>query len=156
DYKAKAAEYRAKLVETAIEVDDAAVESYLEGKEPDEATLIRCIRKGTIGGAYVPVLCGSAFKNKGVQPLRDGVVDFLPAPTDVPDVVGTKVDSDEVLTRKSSDDEPFAGLAFKIMTDPFVGSLTFVRVYSGVLNSGTPVLNTVKGDRERVGRMLQM
>jgi elongation factor G len=104
----------------------------------------------------VPVLCGSAFKNKGVQPLLDAVVDFLPAPTDVPDVTGTKVDSDEPMTRKSSDDEPFAGLAFKIMTDPFVGSLTFVRVYSGVLNASGSVLNTVKGDRERVGRMLQM
>ncbi len=155
-YREKAAEYRGKLVETAIEVDDVAVEAYLEGKEPDEETLRRCIRKGAIAGAFVPVLCGSAFKNKGVQPLLDAVVDFLPAPTDVPDVVGTRVDSDEKLTRKSSDDEPFAGLAFKIMTDPFVGSLTFVRIYSGVLNSGAQVLNTVKGDRERVGRMLQM
>jgi elongation factor G len=156
DYKEKAAEYRAKLVETAIEVDDGAMEAYLDGKEPDEATLIRCIRKGTIAATFVPVLCGSAFKNKGVQPLLDAVVDFLPSPTDVPDVAGTKVDSEDKLTRKSSDDEPFAGLAFKIMTDPFVGSLTFVRVYSGVLNTATQVLNTVKGDRERVGRMLQM
>jgi elongation factor G len=155
-HKEKAAEARAKLVETAVEVEDAALEAYLEGHEPDEETLKRCIRKGAIGGAFVPVLCGSAFKNKGVQPLLDAVVDFLPAPTDVPDVAGTKVDSDEKLTRKSSDDEPLAGLAFKIMTDPFVGSLTFVRIYSGVLNSGTQVLNTVKGDRERVGRMLQM
>ena len=154
--KDKAAEYRAKLVETAVEVDDAVMEAYLEGNEPDEATLRRCIRKGAITSTFVPVLCGSAFKNKGVQPLLDAVVDFLPAPTDVPDVTGTKLDSDEPLTRKSSDDEPFSGLAFKIMTDPFVGSLTFVRVYSGVLNASGMVMNTVKGDRERVGRMLQM
>ncbi len=154
--KATAAEYRAKLVETAVEVDDAVTEAYLEGNEPDEATLRRCIRKGAISSTFVPVLCGSAFKNKGVQPLLDAVVDFLPAPTDVADVTGTKVDSDEPLTRKSSDDEPFSGLAFKIMTDPFVGSLTFVRVYSGVLNASGMVMNTVKGDRERVGRMLQM
>src|SRR5262249_8348003 len=155
-YQAKAAEYHAKLMEAAVEIDDAAVEAYLDGIEPDLETLTRCIRKGTISSSFVPVLCGSAFKNKGVQPLLDAVVDFLPAPTDVPDVVGTKVDSDDKLTRRSSDDEPFAGLAFKIMTDPFVGSLTFVRVYSGVLNSGSQILNTVKGDRERVGRMLQM
>jgi elongation factor G len=154
--KDRAAEYRAKLVETAVEVDDAVTEAYLEGNEPDEATLRRCIRKGAITSTFVPVLCGSAFKNKGVQPLLDAVVDFLPAPTDVPDVTGTKLDSDEPLTRKSSDDEPFSGLAFKIMTDPFVGSLTFVRVYSGVLTASGMVMNTVKGDRERVGRMLQM
>jgi elongation factor G len=140
----------------AVEVDDAALEAYLEGNEPDEETLRRCIRKGAIGSLFVPILCGSAFKNKGVQPLLDAVVDFLPAPTDVAAVIGTKVDSDEELSRKSSDDEPFAGLAFKIMTDPFVGSLTFVRVYSGVLASASQVMNTVKGDKERVGRMLQM
>jgi elongation factor G len=114
------------------------------------------MRKGAIGSLFVPILCRSAFKNKGVQPLLDAVVDFLPAPTDVAAVIGTKVDSDEELSRKSSDDEPFAGLAFKIMTDPFVGSLTFVRVYSGVLASASQVMNTVKGDKERVGRMLQM
>ncbi len=140
----------------AVEVDDAALEAYLEGNEPDEETLRRCIRKGAIGSLFVPILCGSAFKNKGVQPLLDAVVDFLPAPTDVAAVIGTKVDSDEELSRKSSDDEPFAGLAFKIMTDPFVGSLTFVRVYSGVLATASQVMNTVKGDKERVGRMLQM
>ncbi|MEA2779064.1 MAG: elongation factor [Rhodospirillaceae bacterium] len=157
EYQEKAAEYHARLVEMAIEVDDAVVEAYLEGNEPDEATLKRCIRKGAIAGTFVPVLCGSAFKNKGVQPLLDAVVDYLPAPTDVPAVVGTKVDSDEeTLTRHSSDDEPLAGLAFKIMTDPFVGSLTFVRIYSGILTAGSQILNTVKGDRERVGRMLQM
>jgi elongation factor G len=156
DMADQAAEYRSKLVELAVEQDDSAMEAYLEGNEPDVETLKRCIRKGTIGGAFVPVLCGSAFKNKGVQPMLDAVVDFLPAPTDVPDIQGVKPESDEQMTRKSSDDEPFAGLAFKIMTDPFVGSLTFVRVYSGVLNAGTQVLNTVKDQKERVGRMLQM
>jgi elongation factor G len=156
DLKEKAAEYRAKLIEMAVEVDDEVMEAYLEGKEPDEETLKRCIRRGAVTSTFVPVLCGSAFKNKGVQPLLDAVVDYLPAPTDVADVTGSKVDSDDPLVRKSSDDEPFAGLAFKIMTDPYVGSLTFVRVYSGVLAAGGQVLNTIKGDRERVGRMLQM
>src|SRR6185437_32727 len=129
---------------------------YLGGTEPDAETLRRCIRKGTISYAFVPVICGSAFKNKGVQPLLDAVVEYLPAPTDVAAVEGTKMGSDEPIVRKCSDDEPFAGLAFKIMTDPFVGSLTFVRIYSGVLSSGTQVLNTVKDHRERIGRMLLM
>ncbi len=154
--KAEADKQRERLVELAVETDDTAMEAYLEGNMPDEATLIRCIRKGTIGGHFVPVLCGSAFKNKGVQPLLDAVVDYLPAPTDVPAIMGTKVDSEETVIRKSSDDEPLSALAFKIMTDPFVGSLTFVRIYSGVLPTATQVLNTVKGDKERVGRMLQM
>ena len=156
EMKAEADKFRERLVELAVETDDTAMEAYLEGNMPDEATLIKCIRKGTIGGNFVPVLCGSAFKNKGVQALLDAVVDYLPAPTDVPSIIGTKVDSDEQIIRKSSDDEPFSGLAFKIMTDPFVGSLTFVRVYSGVLPTATQVMNTVKGDKERVGRMLQM
>jgi elongation factor G len=156
ELKAQAAEYRHKLVEMAVEMDDAAMEAYLEGKEPDEATLKRLIRKGTVTSTFVPVLCGAAFKNKGVQPMLDGVVDFLPAPTDVAAVTGTKPGSDEEEVRKCSDDEPFAGLAFKIMNDPFVGSITFVRVYSGILQSGTSILNTVKDDRERVGRMLLM
>ena len=156
DLKEKAQEYHDKIVEYAVEMDDAAMEGYLEGKEPDVDTLKKLIRKGTIAGAFVPVLCGSAFKNKGVQPMLDAVVDFLPSPLDVPDVKGLEVDGDKELSRKSSDDEPFSGLAFKIMTDPFVGSLTFVRVYSGVLNTATQVMNTVKGDKERVGRMLQM
>ena len=151
-----AAEYRHKLLELAVEQDDAAMEAYLEGNEPDPETLKRCIRKGTLNGAFVPVLCGSAFKNKGVQPMLDAVVDFLPAPTDVPAIQGVKPGTDEPVARRSSDDEPFAGLAFKIMTDPFVGSLTFVRLYSGVLNAGTQVYNTVKDQKERVGRMLQM
>jgi elongation factor G len=152
----QAAEYREKLVETAVEQDDDAMEAYLEGNEPDEATLKACIRKGTIASAFVPVLCGSAFKNKGVQPLLDAVVDFLPSPTEVPAIRGVKAGTEEEIERKSSDDEPFAGLAFKIMTDPFVGSLTFVRIYSGILNSGSSVMNTVKEKRERVGRMLLM
>jgi elongation factor G len=151
-----AAEYRHKLLEVVVEEDDAALEAYLAGKEPDEATLIRCIRRGTVAFHFVPVLCGSAFKNKGVQPLLDGVVDFLPAPTDVPAIKGVKMGTDEPIVRHASDDEPFAGLAFKIMTDPFVGSLTFVRVYSGVLQSGTQMLNSVKDNKERIGRMLQM
>ncbi|HTO80653.1 MAG TPA: elongation factor G [Methylomirabilota bacterium] len=156
DMKDQAEEYRHKLVEMAVELDDAAMEAYLDGKEPDEATLKRLIRKGAISSTFVPVLCGAAFKNKGVQPMLDAVVDFLPAPTDVAAVTGTKPGSDEEEVRKCSDDEPFSGLAFKIMTDPFVGSLTFVRVYSGVLQTGTSILNTVKDDRERVGRMLLM
>ena len=152
----QAAEYREKLVETAVEQDDQAMEAYLEGNEPDEATLKRCIRAGTCSLAFVPVLNGTAFKNKGVQPLLDAVVDFMPSPTDVPDVRGVKPDSDEPVTRKSADDAPMAALAFKVMTDPFVGSLTFVRVYSGVLQGGTQVLNSVKDSKERVGRMLLM
>jgi elongation factor G len=154
--QAQAAEWRAKLVETAVEQDDELLEAYLGGTEPDEAGLRRCIRKGTISYAFVPVLCGSAFKNKGVQPLLDAVVDYLPSPLDVPPVEGVKMGTDEPITRTASDDEPFSGLAFKIMTDPFVGSLTFVRVYSGVLATGTTVLNSVKDNRERIGRMLQM
>jgi elongation factor G len=152
----QAKEYRQKLVEMAVEQDDAALEAYLGGQEPDEATLVRCIRKGTVAFNFVPVLCGSAFKNKGVQPLLDAVIDYLPAPTDVAAIKGVKMDSDEPVTRKCSDDEPFAALAFKIMTDPFVGSLTFVRIYSGVLPSGSQVLNSVKDSKERIGRMLQM
>jgi len=157
DLKEQAAEYRTKLIEMAVEQDDAALEKYLGGEEPDYDTLIKCIRKGTISYAFVPVLCGSAFKNKGVQPMLDAVVNYLPAPTDVPDVKGVKPGSDEVVTLPSSDDAPLSVLAFKIMTDPFVGSLTFARVYSGVLESGTGVINTTKDDRrERIGRMLLM
>ncbi len=153
--KEEAAGWHERLVEMAVEQDDSAMEAYLEGNPPDIETLKRCIRKGTIAGAFVPVICGSAFKNKGVQPMLDAVVDFLPSPTEVPDVRGVDRNGNEVV-RRSSDDEPLAALAFKIMTDPFVGSLTFVRIYSGVLQSGTQVLNTVKDQRERVGRMLQM
>ncbi|HJM51677.1 MAG TPA: elongation factor G [Alphaproteobacteria bacterium] len=144
------------LVEVAVELDDSVMESYLEGQEPDPDTLRRCIRLGTISGAFVPVFCGSAFKNKGVQPLLDALIDYLPAPTDVPAVKGLSADDDSAIVRQSDDDEPFSGLAFKVMTDPFVGSLTFVRIYSGVVDSGSSVLNPVKGKRERVGRMLLM
>ncbi len=151
-----AAEWREKLVELAVEQDDAAMEAYLEGNEPDAATLEACIRQGTLSGTFVPVLCGSAFKNKGVQPLLDAVVAYMPSPLDVPSIKGVKMGSDEAIERNSSDDEPFAALAFKIMTDPFVGSLTFVRIYSGVLESGQSLLNSVKDRRERVGRMLAM
>jgi elongation factor G len=156
EYKEKAEEYHHELVELCVELDETVMEAYLNGKQPDAETLKRLIRKGTNNGAFVPVLCGSAFKNKGVQPMLDAVVDFLPSPLDVPDMKGLEVDGDTEMTRKADDAEPFSGLAFKIMTDPFVGSLTFVRVYSGVLASSTQVLNSVKGDRERVGRMLQM
>ncbi len=152
----KANEYRAKLIEAAVEMDDAAMESYLEGKEPDLATLKKCIRKGTIAFKIVPMMCGSAFKNKGVQPLLDAVVDYLPGPLDVGAVQGKKVDSDELDSRPCSDDAPFSALAFKIMNDPFVGSLTFARIYSGKLEAGTYVLNSVKDNKERIGRMLLM
>ena len=156
DLADQAAEYRKQLVETALEQDDAALEAYLEGQEPDEETLNKCIRSGTIAGDFVPVLLGSAFKNKGVQPLLDAVISYLPSPTDVPAIKGIKVDSEEEIERKSSDDEFFSALAFKIMNDSFVGSLTFIRIYSGVLEAGTSIMNTVKGKRERVGRMLLM
>jgi elongation factor G len=152
----EAEEYRAKLVELAVEFDDVVLEAYLDGTEPDIDTLKACIRKGTCSGALVPVLCGSAFKNKGVQPLLDAIVAYLPAPTDVPAIMGIKPDSDEQVSRNSADDEPFAALAFKVMTDPFVGSLTFVRVYSGVVQTGDSIMNPIKGKRERVGRMLLM
>lgn len=152
-----ATEYRNQMIETIVELDDDAMEKYLEGEEPDEKTIKRLIRKGTISISFVPVLCGSAFKNKGVQPLLDAVVDYLPSPVDLPPMKGTDVDDPEVtLERRASDDEPFAGLAFKIMTDPFVGSLTFVRVYSGVLTAGSYVLNSNKGKKERIGRLLRM
>lgn len=156
DMKEKAEEYHARLVEMCVELDDQVMQAYLDGKQPDVDTLKKLIRKGTNNGNFVPVLCGSAFKNKGVQPMLDAVVDFLPSPLDVPDMKGVAVDSDAELTRKSSDEEAFSGLAFKIMTDPFVGSITFVRIYSGILNSATTVLNTVKEEKERVGRMLLM
>ena len=151
-----AAEYRHKMIELAVEQDDVALEAYLGGEEPSIETLKKCIRKGTIDFAFVPVLCGSAFKNKGVQPMLDAVVDFLPAPTDIPNIMGIKPDTDIQEERHTDDAAPFAALAFKIMTDPFVGSLTFVRVYSGTITSGSYILNSVKGDRERVGRMLLM
>ena len=147
---------RESLVLAAVEHDDAALEAFLEGEEPDAAALRRCVRKGALAGAFVPVLNGSAFKNKGVQPLLDSVVDYLPAPSDVAAVEGVAPKSDEPVSRASADDEPFSALAFKIMNDKYVGSLTFARVYSGVLESGSAVVNTIKGKRERIGRMLAM
>ena len=155
DMADEAAEYRNKLIELAVEQDDDAMEAYLEGNEPDVATLKQLIRKGTLAQAFVPVCCGSAFKNKGVQPLLDAVVDYLPSPLDIPDVQGVKVDSDEKDSRPAEDTAPFSALAFKVMNDPFVGSLTFIRIYSGTLSKGT-YLNSVKGKKEKVGRILEM
>ncbi len=155
DLKDKAQEYRERLIELAVEQDDDAMEAYLEGNEPDVATLKKLIRKGTLDQKFVPVLCGSAFKNKGVQPLLDAVVDYLPSPLDVPAIKGVLPDTDTEDTRPSSDEAPFSALAFKIMNDPFVGTLTFARIYSGVLEKGT-VLNSVKDKKEKIGRMLLM
>ncbi len=147
---------REKMLETAVEMDDAVMEAYLAGTEPTEAQLKECIRRGTVKFKFVPVLNGAAFKNKGVQPMLDAVVDFLPSPLDIPAVKGHKMDSEEEIERKADDNEKFSALAFKIMSDPFVGSLTFARIYSGKLESGSYVMNTVKDKRERVGRMLLM
>ena len=155
DMIGQAKEYREKLIEAAVELDDDAMAAYLEGKEPDEATLKRLIRKAVITGAFFPVLCGSAFKNKGVQPLLDAVVDFLPSPLDVPPIKGIDSKGNEVV-RKPADSEPLAMLAFKIMDDPFVGTITFCRIYSGRLESGTGVINSTKDRKERIGRMLLM
>lgn len=157
DLQDLAAEYRTLLIDTISDLDDAVMEAYLEGVEPDEKTIKELVRKGAISGVFVPVMCGSAFKNKGVQPLLDAVVDYLPSPLDVPPMHGTDPDDPEVtIARPPSDDEPFAGLAFKIMSDSFVGSLTFVRVYAGKLTAGSYVLNANKGKRERIGRLLEM
>lgn len=152
----QAREYRTAMLDKAVELDDAIMEKYLEGAELTEDEIKACIRKGAISGAFVPVICGSAFKNKGVQPLLDGVVDYLPSPLDIPDTkaIDGKTGGDKAIA--NSVDGPFAALAFKIMNDPFVGSLTFIRVYSGKLLAGSTVLNAVKGEKERVGRMLLM
>jgi elongation factor G len=155
DLADEAAIYRSELIELAVEQDDDAMEAYLEGTEPDVATLKALIRKGTLNQSFVPVCCGSAFKNKGVQPLLDAVVDYLPSPLDIPDVQGVKMDSDESDSRPATDEAPFSALAFKVMNDPFVGSLTFIRIYSGQLAKGT-YLNSVKDKKEKVGRMLEM
>jgi elongation factor G len=152
----KAEEYREKLIETAVEVDEAAMEAYLEGTLPTNDELRALIRKGTIAVQFHPVLCSTAFKNKGIQPVLDAVVDYLPAPNEVPAIKGIDVKTEEETTRESSDEAPLSLLAFKIMNDPFVGSLTFARIYSGKLTKGTSLENTVKGKRERIGRMLQM
>ena len=155
DLKDLADEWHSNLVEKICELDDDLLEKYLEGEEPSIDEMKKALRKGTIACEAVPVYCGSAYKNKGVQKLLDGVVEYMPAPTDIPDITGTDEEGNEVV-RKSSDDEPFAALAFKIMTDPFVGKLAFFRVYSGTMNSGSYVLNATKQKKERVGRIVQM
>src|SRR6187549_563486 len=157
----QAKEYREKMVEAAVELDDEALTAFLDGKEPDEATLKRLIRKAVLTGAFYPVLCGSAFKNKGVQPLLDAVVDYLPSPVDVPAIKGINPNKgpdapDRIEERPARDDAPFAALGFKIMTDPFVGQLTFIRVYSGVLTAGSTIFNSTKQKSERIGRLLKM
>ena len=156
EYLEQAQEYREKLVEAVAETDEDLMMKYLEGEEITNEELKAAIRKATINVEFFPVLCGSAFKNKGVQLMLDAVIDYLPSPLDIPAIKGINPDTEEEETRPASDEEPFAALAFKIMTDPFVGRLTFFRVYSGVLNSGSYVLNTSKGKRERIGRILQM
>jgi elongation factor G len=156
DLKDAAAAARMDLIEMAVEQDDAVMEAYLSGEEPDTATLKKLIRKGTLNFSFVPVLCGSAFKNKGVQPLLDAVVDYLPSPLDVPPIKGVKLDGVTEDSRPADDNAPFAALAFKIMNDPFVGTLTFARIYSGKLETASQVLNSVKDKKEKVGRMLLM
>ncbi|MGV0879548.1 elongation factor G [Martelella sp. FLE1502] len=156
DMKEKAEEYRELMIETIVDIDEEAMEAYLEGNMPDNDKIRELIRKGTINVEFFPMLCGSAFKNKGVQPLLDAVVDFLPSPVEIPAIKGIDVKTEAEISRKADDNEPLSMLAFKIMNDPFVGSLTFCRVYSGTLEKGSGVMNTVKEKRERVGRMLQM
>ena len=152
----KANEARQYLIDNAVELDDEAMEAYLEGNEPSEETIKKCIRKAVLTGAFYPILCGSAFKNKGVQTLLDAVVDYLPSPVDIPATPGIDFKTEEPVTRKASDDEPLSVLAFKIMDDPFVGSLTFCRLYSGKMETGQSLLNSTRDKKERVGRMLLM
>jgi elongation factor G len=152
----KANEARQYLIDNAVELDDEAMEAYLEGTEPSTEVLKKCIRKAVLTGAFYPILCGSAFKNKGVQTLLDAVVDYLPSPLDIPPTPGIDFKTEEPIVRKASDDEPLSVLAFKIMDDPFVGSLTFCRLYSGKMETGMNLLNSSRDKRERVGRMLQM
>lgn len=156
DMADKAVEYRAKLVESVVEMDDEAMEAYLAGEEVSVEMIKNCIRKGVVASKLVPVFCGSAFKNKGVQPLLDGVVDYLPSPVEIAPASGINLKDDQEIFIEAKDDAKCIGLAFKVMNDPFVGSLTFVRVYSGVLKAGSSLLNTVKDNKERVGRMLLM
>jgi len=152
----KANEARQYLIDNAVELDDEAMEAYLDGQEPSEETLKKCIRKAVLTGAFYPILCGSAFKNKGVQTLLDAVVDYLPSPIDIPPTPGLDYRTEEPVVRKASDDEPLSVLAFKIMDDPFVGSLTFCRIYSGIMETGMGLLNSSRDKKERVGRMLLM
>ena len=156
DLKEKADKYRKELVEAAVEEDEKLMEAYLEGKEPSELDLKRCIRKGTLSFNFVPITTGSAFKNKGVQPLLDAVVDYLPSPNDIGSIEGTKLGTEDKVEMKFGDSEPFSALAFKVANDPFVGSLTFIRIYSGTIKTGTSVYNSSKEKTERVGRMLLM
>ena len=156
DLKEKADKYRKELVEAAVEEDEKLMEGYLEGKEPSELDLKKCIRKGTLGFNFVPITTGSAFKNKGVQPLLDAVVDYLPSPMDIGSIEGTPLGTEDKVTMKFGDTEPFSALAFKVANDPFVGSLTFIRIYSGTIKTGTSVYNSSKEKTERVGRMLLM
>ncbi|WP_295709114.1 elongation factor G [uncultured Brevundimonas sp.] len=156
DLQAKANEARQYLIDNAVELDDEAMEAYLEGNEPSEETIKKCIRKAVLTGAFYPILCGSAFKNKGVQTLLDAVVDYLPSPVDIPPTQGIDYKTEEEVVRKASDEEPLSVLAFKIMDDPFVGSLTFCRLYSGKMETGMGLLNSTRDKKERVGRMLLM
>lgn len=156
DLKDKAAQYREKMIEAAVEMDETALENYLQGNMPSNDEIRALIRKGTIAVKFFPMFCGSAFKNKGVQPLLDAVVEYLPSPIDVPAIKGVDAKTDAEIERHADDNEPLSMLAFKIMNDPFVGSLTFARIYSGKLTKGTSLDNTVKGKKERIGRMLQM
>ena len=156
DMKELAAKYRSQLIESVVEQDDALMEKYFEGVEPTVEEIKKVIRKATIANEMVPICCGTAYRNKGVQPLLDAIVDFMPAPTDIESIKGVNPDTDEEEQRHSSDSEPFSALAFKIATDPFVGKLCFFRVYSGTVNAGTTVYNSVKNCRERMGRILQM
>jgi elongation factor G len=156
DLKEKADKYRKELVEAAVEEDEKLMEAYLEGKEPSESDLKNCIRKGTLGFNFVPITTGSAFKNKGVQPLLDAVVDYLPSPMDIGSIEGTKLGTEDKVNMKFGDNEPFSALAFKVANDPFVGSLTFIRIYSGTIKTGTSIYNSSKEKTERVGRMLLM
>ena len=155
DLKDQAEEYHDKLIEQCAELDEEIMEKYLEGEELSIAELKGALRKGTISGDAIPCLCGTAYKNKGVQKLLDAIIEYMPAPTDVPDITGKDEDGNEV-TVKSSDEEPFSALAFKIMTDPFVGRLTFFRVYAGHITSGSYIVNTTKHVKERLGRIMQM
>src|SRR4030095_12086235 len=156
EMQARAQEYREKLLEAVADCDEAIMEKYLEGKEITEAELRKAIRKGTLSLKIVPALCGSAFRNKGVQPMLDAVVEYLPSPLDIPPVTGIEPGTDKAAERPASDNAPFSALAFKIMTDPFVGTLTFFRVYSGSRTSVSSVFNSTRSKRERIGRLLKM
>jgi elongation factor G len=156
NYKEKAKKYRESLIETVVDADEKIMEKYLEGSEVTNEEIKKCLRKGAISHTFVPVICGSAFKNKGVQLLLDAICDYLPSPLDIPPTKGTNPETDAEIVRKPDASEPFSGLAFKVMTDPFVGSITFVRIYSGKIESGSTVVNSTKDKKERIGRMLLM